>query len=85
MPQVYYNNVLHNIKYYQEINITRLHRENNKPAYIDDFGNKSWYTNGIIHRECDGPACTNVDGSKEWYKNGQRHREGICLQLFIQM
>jgi len=74
MIQVYYNNVLHQINY-NEIDYSRLHRENDEPAIIQDCS-KFWYKNGKRHREEDLPAVIHADGSKYWYKNGQFHRDG---------
>ena len=74
MIQVYYNNVLHQINY-NEIDYSRLHRENDEPAIIQDCS-KFWYKNGKRHREEDLPAVIHADGSKYWYKNGQSHRDG---------
>jgi len=75
MIQVYYNNILHQINY-DEIEYSRLHRENDEPAIIRETGSKFWYKNGQPHRDGDEPAIIYADGSKVWYKNGQSHREG---------
>jgi hypothetical protein len=40
---------------------------------IDEYGNKTWYTNGLLHRE-GGPALEYADGGKEWWQDGKRHR-----------
>ena len=42
--------------------------------YINEFGTKEWYVNGLLHRE-DGPAVINADGSQEWWIDGLCHRE----------
>jgi len=75
MIQVYYNNVLHDVLD-NEIEYSRLHRENDEPAIIYENGSKFWYKNGQRHREGDEPAYISACGGKLWYKNGQPHREG---------
>jgi len=76
MIQVYYNNVLHNVNYYYEIEYSILHRDGDEPAEIYVDGSKCWHKNGQSHREGDLPAIIHASGSKFWYKNGQLHREG---------
>jgi len=41
---------------------------------IDEFGNKSYYLNGLLHRE-DGHAFEDSNGGKAYYINGRLHRE----------
>lgn len=52
----------------------QLHRDNDKPAFIDVWGTQMWYQHGEIHRE-NGPAVIRSDGLEEWYKNGVKHRD----------
>ena len=37
---------------------------------IDEYGNKSWYKDGIPHRE-DGPASEWANGNTIWFFNGE--------------
>jgi len=88
MIQVYYDNVLHKINYYYELESSRLHREGDEPAIILANGSKYWYKNGQLHREGDEPAYINATGSEFWYKNGQFYckfnlSDLIHLQLLL--
>ena len=53
----------------------KLHRDNDKPAFIDADGTKSWWVNGKRHRDNDQPAIIYADGTKEWWFNDKRHRD----------
>ena len=47
---------------------------------IDQFGNKTWYLNGLLHRE-DGPSREDADGFRSWSINGLLHKEdGPAIQ-----
>jgi hypothetical protein len=49
--------------------------------YIDRYGNRRWYLNGVLHR-IDGPACELIEGGKYWYLSGRLHREdGPAVEL----
>ncbi len=60
----------------------KLHRDDNKPAYIhrDSYGSVmcKWYQHANLHRENDEPAWveSNNDGLRmyRWYTNGKIHR-----------
>ncbi len=43
--------------------------------FIDQFGNKEYYLNGVLHRE-DGPAREMANGDKSYWINGKCHRDG---------
>ena len=43
---------------------------NKSKFYIDSFGNKRWYLNGLPHR-IDGPAIEHVSGGKYWCLYGK--------------
>jgi hypothetical protein len=53
----------------------KLHRDNNKPAIVWDYGCE-WWVNGVRHRE-DGPAVHESPGTltKKWFLNGVEYTE----------
>lgn len=54
-----------------------LHRDDDKPAYIDKFGNKSWYKNGKKMRENGKPTVEYETGLKHCHnEKGLLHRDG---------
>ena len=42
---------------------------------VDQYGNKLWYTKGMLYRENDLPAVEWLNGDKWWYLNGKLNRE----------
>jgi hypothetical protein len=54
----------------------QLHRDGDKPAWIDADGTLVWYKNGQIHRDGDKPALIDASGALWWFKNGVPHRDG---------
>ena len=50
-----------------------VHRDNDQPAYIDDF-EQVWWQFSKIHRNNDLPANITVEGDNIWYQNGRIHR-----------
>lgn len=52
----------------------RIHRGDDKPAYIAPDGSQVWYINGKRHREGDKPAIIRADGYKAWYNYERLHR-----------
>jgi len=54
----------------------KLHREGDKPAFIDANGDKEWWKDGKVHREGDKPAFIDANGHRSWFKDGKLHREG---------
>lgn len=52
----------------------KLHRDNDKPAYICVDGRKAWFQDGMLHRE-NGPAEISPRGRLAYYKNGKLHRK----------
>ena len=63
---------IHNIYEWQKNN--KLHRDDDKPAFIGKKGDVYWYQNGELHRDGDKPAYINPNDSLIWYQNGQMHR-----------
>jgi hypothetical protein len=61
------------LKWYKD---GKLHRDDDKPAWILPSGAKKWYKDGKLHRDGDEPAEVWLHGSRVWYKNGKRHRGG---------
>lgn len=49
----------------------RIHRDNDKPAFVWPDGTAVWYQHGEIHRENDQPAIIRHDGQKFWYEHGK--------------
>lgn len=47
-----------------------IHRDGDKPAYIDPYGLRMWQCNGVFHRADDKPAVIWGDGSMAWFKRG---------------
>jgi hypothetical protein len=61
--------------YFCKRGTTIIHRENDKPAFINKDGSKFWLFNGLLHRDNDKPAIEWFNGSKEWFVHGEsRHR-----------
>jgi hypothetical protein len=51
-----------------------IHRNEDKPAFINGNGTLAWYKNGEQHR-LRGPAVIGANGTLYWYKNGKLHRD----------
>ena len=51
----------------------KLHRENDKPAVVNNEGDKSWYYEGKLHRENDKPAYVTWNGFKAYWYHGKRY------------
>ena len=52
----------------------KLHRDDDKPAYISANGMLAWHKNGVYHRDGDKPARIYANGGLKWLKNGVYHR-----------
>jgi hypothetical protein len=47
----------------------KLHRDNDRPAMIDRYGDLHWYQHDVSHRE-NGPAIVLIEGNEYYYING---------------
>lgn len=54
--------------------ITYIDGEIANGYYADQYGNESWYKDGLYHR-IDGPAAVYNDRSRHWLQNGEYYRE----------
>ena len=53
-----------------------LHRDNDKPAVINEHGSISWYQRGLAHRDGDKPAHINkYTYVQVWYQHGIIYRD----------
>ena len=52
----------------------KIHRDEDKPAYIFPDGHLEWYQNDKLHRDGDKPAWIGASGGLSWWQNGQVHR-----------
>ncbi len=48
-----------------------LHRENDRPAYMNPFGFLAWFKDGKLHRDIKRPAFFTIDGHEEYYQEGE--------------
>jgi len=47
----------------------KLHRDNDLPAIIWNYGRREWYQFDQLHRNNDQPAVICANGRKEWYRD----------------
>ena len=48
-----------------------LHRDKNRPAYVDKFSCQKWYYKNYLLRFDEGPTMVNIYGSKFWMINSR--------------
>ena len=68
-----------NIRWYNKDG--QLHREGDKPAYIEANGDKGYYINGLLHREGDKPAYIEANGNKSYYLNGVFIKTNFIMKI----
>lgn len=51
-----------------------LHRDGDKPAFVELFSTMIWAQHGQRHRDGDKPAVISKDGTRQWFAFGKRHR-----------
>jgi hypothetical protein len=53
----------------------KVHRLDDKPAFINSNGTQIWYHHGQKHRDNDEPAHIDLNGTRVWYYHDQKHRD----------
>lgn len=48
----------------------KLHRDNDRPAFIWWHGGEDWYQHGKLHRDDGMPAIIYASGKVAWYEHG---------------
>lgn len=61
-------------QWYEDPEMTSLHRDGDLPAVEYKMGDKEWWNHGLLHRVT-GPAIVNADGSEYYYLNGNEYTE----------
>jgi hypothetical protein len=73
---VYVNRDIWKTAYYKN---NKLHRDNDQPAVIKQYGKRLWYQHGTLHRDNDLPAIIThgnmLGNNMAWYQHGKRHRD----------
>lgn len=57
------------------LNNGKLHREQDKPAFVGPTGTREWWIHGRRHREGGKPAYIGPSGTLMWWKDGHICRD----------